>query len=404
MYSIFNEGCYMNVVNKEYFENKELKICSYCKKLKKYSEFSYYKNKPGSHCKKCCRIQQRERYKKQREGARKVKWHERELKKNRVCLYCNIEKHLNLFPSSNTKYCSECCDDFIKNNFFKCEECGEIKQIKEYRKESGILGFRTKCNKCENKRQRENRSKRRDDVNRVSKKCRDKNKDEYNNQKKEKLKELKKDKIAYEEYRVIRRKQSRDRWARTKGFRDNEHYRDYLKCKKKRPEHELFYIIEFKEAWKKIALPIIKENKKREDSEKLKERRKVDLNYKLKDNLRARTRKALRIQSAKKNTSMGKLLGCSGKELSEYLLSMGYNPETDHIDHIIPLSKFNLTIPEHQQIGCHYLNLQPLPAFENMSKHDNLPENWEEKIIQICEVVGIKYNSVILYIKQEIKC
>jgi hypothetical protein len=75
-------------------------------------------------------------------------------------------------------------------------------------------------------------------------------------------------------------------------------------------------------------------------------------------------------------------LGCSVQELKVYLEAKFYpHSETGeamnwgnyglhgwHIDHIIPLSSFDLTDPEHLRQGVHYTNLQPLWAKDNLSK------------------------------------
>ena len=42
-----------------------------------------------------------------------------------------------------------------------------------------------------------------------------------------------------------------------------------------------------------------------------------------------------------------------------------------HIDHITPCAKFNLSIPDEQQLSFHYTNLQPLWAIDNQKKWVN---------------------------------
>jgi DNA polymerase III alpha subunit len=102
------------------------------------------------------------------------------------------------------------------------------------------------------------------------------------------------------------------------------------------------------------------------------EKRKNDLNFKLRDILRRRIWNALKnnIKSAKTI----ELLGCSIEFLKLYLESNftpGMNWENYgkwHVDHIVPCAKFDLENSESQFECFHYTNLQPLWAKDNLKK------------------------------------
>lgn len=103
-----------------------------------------------------------------------------------------------------------------------------------------------------------------------------------------------------------------------------------------------------------------------------------DIYFKLRKRLRQRIRQAL--HNNQKSGSAVKDLGCSISELKTYLESkfqdgMGwdnYGFYGWHIDHIKPLSSFDLSNREEFLKACHYTNLQPMWAEENMKKKDKL--------------------------------
>lgn len=119
---------------------------------------------------------------------------------------------------------------------------------------------------------------------------------------------------------------------------------------------------------------------------------KNDPNFKIKKKIKNRVNKVLKIQGAIKEKSIFYLLGCNINELKEYLESQfqpGMTWENHgtvwHIDHILPISKFDLKNIEHQKICFHFLNLQPLWAEENMKKGEEIVENAEYLIDAILE-------------------
>ena len=129
----------------------------------------------------------------------------------------------------------------------------------------------------------------------------------------------------------------------------------------------------------------IKEKKKlkfQREKEKINHQNRVryseNINYKLKCRLRHRLRMALKGNF--KSGSAVDDLGCSIPELKVYLESkfspgMTWDNWSDvgwHIDHIKPLASFDLTDRKQLLEACHYTNLQPLWAKDNIIKSDKL--------------------------------
>jgi len=108
-----------------------------------------------------------------------------------------------------------------------------------------------------------------------------------------------------------------------------------------------------------------------------KERYDKDIQFRISTILRSRLGKAIKDEF--KIGSAIKDLGCSITELKSYLESKfltgmtwdNYGLDGWHIDHIKPLSAFNLSDKKQILEVCHYTNLQPLWAKDNLSKSDN---------------------------------
>lgn len=103
-------------------------------------------------------------------------------------------------------------------------------------------------------------------------------------------------------------------------------------------------------------------------------RRKTNINYRLKCQLRTRLNSALK-GNFKSGSSVNDL-GCSIQFLKSYLESKfqqgmtweNYGRYGWHIDHVIPLSKFNLNEREQLLKAVHYTNLQPMWWNMNLAK------------------------------------
>ena len=106
----------------------------------------------------------------------------------------------------------------------------------------------------------------------------------------------------------------------------------------------------------------------------------TDQQYVAYQSIKSRMRYAIRSQSSKKTSRTFQLVGCTAKELvrhleSKFLEGMSWSNRNEwHIDHIIPVSAFDLTTEDGQRAAFHYTNLQPLWAKDNRTKSARPPK------------------------------
>ena len=126
-----------------------------------------------------------------------------------------------------------------------------------------------------------------------------------------------------------------------------------------------------------------KENREKVNARN-KKKRATDINFFLSDRIRARLNGAIR-ESFKAGSAV-RDLGCSidfFKSYIEFKFEPGMSWENRsnwHLDHIIPLSYFNLSDRYQFLQACHYTNYQPMFEKLNISKGNKLPDdmpcNW----------------------------
>ena len=256
-----------------------------------------------------------------------------------------------------------------------CSKCREEKPVSAFHKSKGRCdGLDMQCKEC--KRQYQDKNK---DLIKIRYSLwREKNKD----------RESAKRHIIYEENKDAILKKQHEYYEENKESvqkRNNQYYinnKEKIDEKRKQwAENNKDRLHEYGKKWREEN----KERKSKHDREwplnnrwRINKRRydryNNDVQYKLSSLLRTRLRDVLngRIKSG----SSVRDLGCSLTELKEHIESMfkeGMSWENHgkygwHIDHMLPLSSFDLTDREQLLIACNYKNLQPLWAFENLSK------------------------------------
>lgn len=164
-------------------------------------------------------------------------------------------------------------------------------------------------------------------------------------------------------------------WSRKWRAENPERYR---KLRTKHYQEKREENIKKSAEWNKANKDKAKESHKRyiEKSNYYSNRYKTDLNFKLKVILRNRLVFALKTKA--KTGSAVKDLGCSIDEFKVYIESKfqpGMNWDNYgkwEIDHIVPLSSFNLENREEFVKACNHTNLQPLWKIDNITKSDKI--------------------------------
>lgn len=198
---------------------------------------------------------------------------------------------------------------------------------------------------------------------------------EYNNKRKEQHKEYRKNNKEKRQKYLENRKNNKT--EQQIEMEREYHHQYYLNNIDKKKEYEKQYR---KDGRKKRGI-------RKRNSEWFRlynyKRIRKDICYKLGRNLRSR------LYCAIKQNRRGSAvcdLGCSINKLKIHLQMKFIRHPTDghymswdnygkfgwHIDHIIPLSAFDLTNPEELKKACHYTNLQPLWWKDNVRKSNKI--------------------------------
>lgn len=208
-----------------------------------------------------------------------------------------------------------------------CSKCGEEKELEEFHKDSRLQSGR--CSQC--------------------KTCKGKYDKYYRHKNKDKLKAYFREHYNANKDRI--QACNRERYRANKHLLA-EYYRKYYQENRGK-------IREYKRKYKR-------------------ERWASDPMFALKERCRARTRLALNGQGFSKNATTKDFLGCNYEELVQHLESLftdgmsWANMGHWHIDHIVPLA--SAETEEELLTLCHYTNLQPLWAEDNLKKGAKL--NW----------------------------
>ena len=219
-----------------------------------------------------------------------------------------------------------------------CSKCSLEKNICEfYKRKDNKDGYRADCKFCFNERVLE-----------------------YKKNNEEKIRQLRKDYFQKNKQSLLEKKQI---WRKNNPEKYKKQVKDYWDKVK-------VFQTEKKKIW-------INNNRKKYN-DYWNNRKEEEPEFKLLTNMRSRLSKYLKKLNISKTNKTFDIVGCTPQELKEHLekqFSNGMTWENRvewHIDHIIPLS--SAKTEEELYKLCHYTNLQPLWAIENMKKGNKIVE------------------------------
>jgi hypothetical protein len=151
-----------------------------------------------------------------------------------------------------------------------------------------------------------------------------------------------------------------------KNYQEKTNFRTKRDKSPKAKEYRKQYIAENKDWWKKY------------EREYRSSRKQEDMFFKIKSNLSSRLSDLIKDRVVGQRTV--ELLGCDKDTFLQYLESQftegmtweNYGLKGWHIDHIIPISLYDLTNEDEVKKACHYTNLQPLWWQDNLEKSNKV--------------------------------
>lgn len=247
-----------------------------------------------------------------------------------------------------------------------CTKCKVEKEVAEFNKyKKAKDGLQYNCKSCRKQYRQENKERikeRNKKYNQANKERRNEKQKEYYQANKEKLKEIAKEyrQDNKEYYKELNKEYRQSNKEIIKQYR-KKYYQDNKEREK-----------EYKKEWFQSNKEKVNEYKK----EYQRERRKTNPLFKMKCNLRRRTSMAFKNKGYSKNTKTQEMLGVDWEIVKQHIerqftKGMNWNNQGEwHIDHIIPLASASTS--ERLKELCHYTNLQPLWAEDNLSKSDKI--------------------------------
>jgi hypothetical protein len=267
-----------------------------------------------------------------------------------------------------------------------CTKCKIEKTFDEFGKDKKAKdGLRSNCKSCIKEYHQEYRQANKEILKEYRKANKEKYKEyhkEYCQANKERIKEYHKEygkanKEILKEYRQANKEKKKEYYQENKE-RIKEISKKYREANKEyRKERAKEYHQANKERINEKNKKWRQANKERAN-EYQRERKKTNPLFKMKCNLRKRTWEAFKNKGYSKTSKTQEMLGVDWEVAKahierQFTKGMNWNNYGEwHIDHIIPLASANNK--EELMKLCHYSNLQPLWAEDNLSKSDKIIE------------------------------
>ncbi len=118
-----------------------------------------------------------------------------------------------------------------------------------------------------------------------------------------------------------------------------------------------------------------------------KRRRETDPAFLIIERLRCRLNQYVKIHALKKLAHTDELIDMAPSALAKYLkaqIPRGCKLNDYHIDHIFPMTSYNLVDIDEQKRCMHWSNLQMLSCTDNISKSNRLPTRTEAARVHRC--------------------